>query len=109
MCVTDTKKVCKLNHPCHFLHQLHGAPLHKAQALVTSVLKLEVFPDTDVNVGIFSSIIDQISNRLAKKPPKFNFIMKKMRSTKPMNTRTWYRKKGQEKEGGYGGRGKKDK
>lgn len=35
--------------------------------------------------------------------------MKKMRSTRPMNTRTWYREKGQEKEGECGGRGKKDK
>lgn len=35
--------------------------------------------------------------------------MKKMGSTRPMNTRRWYRKKGQEKEGGYGGRSKKDK
>jgi len=63
---------------------------------------------TDVNVGIFSSIIDQISNRIAKKAPQFNFIMKKMSSTRPMNTRTWYREKGQE-ERGYGGRGKEDK
>lgn len=35
--------------------------------------------------------------------------MKKMRSTRPMNTRTWYRENGQEIGGGYGGRGKKDK
>jgi hypothetical protein len=49
------------------LHQLRSAPLHKAQALVTSVLNLEVFPTTDVNAGIFSSIIDQISNHVVKK------------------------------------------
>ena len=61
-------KLCKLNHPCTDLHQLHRTPVHKAQALVTSILNLEVFPATYVNAGIFSSIIDQISDRVVKKP-----------------------------------------
>jgi hypothetical protein len=50
------------------LHQLHCAPLAKAQTLAISVPNPEVFSAADVNFGIFSSIIDQISNRVAKKP-----------------------------------------
>jgi len=55
---------------CTDIHQLRSGPLYKAHALFTSVLKLEVFPTTDINVGISSSIIDQIPNRAVKKALK---------------------------------------
>jgi hypothetical protein len=55
-------KVCKINHPCTFLNLPHGEPLHKAQAPVISLLKIEVFSATDVNVGMLSSIVDHRSD-----------------------------------------------